>query len=62
MTKETILIFHRSRNSNKEALANQQAFLEEYRKQLNPTIIFDYESGDYRHAKEISEYISEKIL
>ena len=54
--KNPIIIFHRPKTNAEESLANQQSFIESYAKHL-PITTFDYISGDWLEAQEVTKFI-----
>jgi hypothetical protein len=63
MTLEnTIIIFHRSKQNEEESLANQQAFLKSYNKNItSPQNVIDYMTGDRSRAQEMTALINKQI-
>lgn len=59
-TKDSIIIFHRSKHNTEDSISNQLTFLESYRKHFIPSKVIDYQTGDYRQAKKISELVKEQ--
>ena len=59
--KNTIIIFHRSKQNAEESIANQQAFLENYQKSFALPTVIDYITGDYRQTQKITALINKQL-